>query len=93
MRITARMKRRSIAIGCSIASRSSAIWSISRSRRLIAGSECSTSSQMLRSRVRYASIDRWIACSAIPAITSKLLLQFVQALVKLHTHQPNLPVM
>ena len=52
MRMTERMKRRSMAMGCSMARRSRAIWSISRSRRLMEGSARKTSSQMERSRVR-----------------------------------------
>ena len=50
--MTARMKRRSMAMGCSIASRSSAAWSISRSMRLMAISERLTRSQIDRSRTR-----------------------------------------
>ena len=50
--MTLRMKRRSMAMGCSMASRSRAAWSMSRSSRLMATSLRLTRSQMERSRTR-----------------------------------------
>ncbi len=90
---TARMKRRSIAIGCCMASRSSASSSISRSASLMA---CFAGQHHLAELAVAGAIGFGGAIDGLlgqPAHPQEFLLQFVQSLLKAAAHYPNLPVM
>ena len=80
-------------MGCSMASRSSAIWSISRSRRLMAGSAAEdqiADGEVARAVGLDGALDRLLGHAGHD---EQLLLQVVEVLVKSNAHHPNLPVM
>ena len=80
-------------MGCSIASRSSAAWSISRSSRLMAISRAVH--QIADGEIAHAislngALNRLLGQTGHQ---QQLLLQFFQTLLKAYARHPNLPVM